>query len=124
MKTIYVADDGTQFYDERKCLLYEASKALEKGKGIIFGRDENGNELDYSSPSFIIDAAFIACKTPKAVELFNQRQDDEELGIDDIREPTAYYWDENILQWRYAQPCINYLNQRIRLLKRILNDLR
>ena len=75
-KTIYIADDGTEFDNEDECLRYESKIALsELGDRILFF-DENRRPLELSCDNYE-KCFYIVIKDESAISHFISTMEDE-----------------------------------------------
>ena len=67
-KIIYVADDGTEFEDDRECLAHERRLQVDAFGDHLRLWDENMKPLDPTEEDALTDAYFIYADTPEARE--------------------------------------------------------
>ena len=72
----YVADDGTKFDDEYKCIRYERKKKLEKCKDEFVLYDE-GKNIIFPEEANVEQICVIVIKTPLAAECVGEWFEDK-----------------------------------------------
>ena len=101
IKTIYIAEDGTEFSDEKECLIYENGKLKRKQafKNKIKAFNSGGKPLDTSSKNWFTSAYTIKFEDSEVMHEFARLlQDGEQEEID------AYDPDLGEYLWHLMEP--------------------
>ena len=101
IKTIYIAEDGTEFSDEKECLIYENEKLKRKQafKNKIKAFNSGGKPLDTSSKNWFTSAYTIKFEDSEVMHEFARLlQDGEQEEID------AYDPDLGEYLWHQTEP--------------------
>ncbi len=100
IKTTYIAEDGTEFSNEKECLDYENEKLkrIKLFKNKIKAFNSNGKPLDTSSKNWFISAYTIAFESTEAMHEFASLLQDYEDDID------AYDPDLGEYLWHQTEP--------------------
>lgn len=70
---VYFADDGKEFFDEKKCLEYERKKYRENIKDLnVKIWDENFVKLPLNEETNFDDICYFKCETDKDFDKFNK----------------------------------------------------
>lgn len=101
IKTTYIAEDGTEFSDEKECLDYENRiiKRIELFKNKIKAFNSNGKPLDTGSKDWFPSAYTIVFENTEAMHAFaGLLQDNHEEDLD------AYDPDLGEYLWHLMEP--------------------
>lgn len=85
MRTIYEAEDGTQFDSETECAVYELQITQ------MCGFDYDGKEIYYDE-TFVGDAEIVWLGNQSAVDIFCRDCDRDNLARSAVTAPGIYYW--------------------------------
>lgn len=126
MTTIYIAEDGKQFYDEDECIQYERERVYSGVNSAIKGLTPDGKPLAFSDPNFCDSATSVYLASEKAVEVFKKRCDNEGINNSGIDEPGVYVWndcDYPLENYTWLSLCgvISYYEDEIAKLREIEN---
>ena len=98
-KTVYIADDGKVFYNEKYCWEYEYQ--LKEKTLKMYGA--NFEKADVAS------AAYVHLATPEEVSLFKDVSKYRGFGTDGVNEPGLYILTPDEY-WVNITPAITYFN--------------
>lgn len=113
-KTIYIAEDGTEFDDDFDCKKYELEL---QGKGlniICLDRDKDPIKLGDTG-----DVFYVNLPTQRCVEYFNKIA--EYYGYPTIETIGEWFYDESQEEWSSIYAEIEYLQYKINELKSLFN---
>lgn len=105
MKTLYIADDGTEFYDEIKCQSYEWGLQFQGKDGVISGLDREGKKIKFSNldDNFCEKVMVVKFDTEEAVDCFKERSGGEGFLYDGITKPDFYIWGDMVDDGYYEE---------------------
>ena len=122
-KTIYVAFDGKEFYDENECKRYESKKLQDKyGKDLLVYNEDGelialNNDYGLSQSS-----AYIICKSEKALNYLNKIFDYN--GVNNVdydgKFPVSFYYDFMTDKWKEIATHIKELQDEIDILSKYI----
>lgn len=103
MKIIYRADDGTEFYSEDDCAMYE--RKLEYGKRNLKSRffDKKGKEMDNTDIEDCYERAWYAEFASLEEAEFYDKETSELIGntyFDNKPCAGRFYYDQEDVKWR------------------------
>lgn len=112
MKTLYIAEDGTQFLDESECEEYEKQLMCDKYSNVIFGLNEDGDEIDFDE-DFFANAATIFLGTQDAVDFCYEHCDEIGISCYGIDGPGYWIYDYDLRKYKSAKTVIEDLTAQI-----------
>ena len=114
----YVADDGTEFDNEKECLEYESHINDIKKCFVLYGEKLNKLTNDSSESVYYLHIL------EKPVEVATYLYDEYGLGfnIEAVDRIGIYYYDDNGL-WKYVDDVIKDYTNRINELKSIATQI-
>ena len=129
MRVIFEAFDGTRFFDEDKCRLYELKHEAEKAEKNMVLLDLYGRVI--TEPFFEIDfneVFTIAIGNQETAEFLETYFD--EINMDKpqngFKENTVYWWNDKKLEWSNVaeeiadlEEEINFFQEKLSLLEQI-----
>lgn len=124
MKTMYVAEDGTQFWSEEECLDYEYAEKCRKWGPYIRGLDAGGDLLGFDTPGFIHKVSAIYCGTDEAAKVVIETGECNDFQTDGIEGTGIYVWDTGFACWVSLRDKMAEINQELDELKDIAKKFR
>lgn len=121
MKTIYIADDGTEFEDEDECLEYEKlqSEKMQKMLSEIHAFTEKEHEIkvgngprEYDIENMLMEVIYVTFDSDEARHFFDEQQ--EYYGYRPIHEFTSckdgdvFIYKDGADEWESAMEMIDH----------------
>ncbi len=105
MKTLYIADDGTEFDNKTQCQDYEWNLQFQGKDEVISGLDKKGKKIKFSdrNDDFCERVMVVKLDTKEAVDCFKERSGNEGFSCDGITKPSIYIWGEMIEDEYYEE---------------------
>lgn len=105
MKTLYIADDGTEFDNEAQCQNYEWGLQFQGKDEVISGLDREGKKIRFSNRNddFCERVMVVKLDTEEAVDCFKDRSGNEGFSCDGITKPGIYIWGEMVEDEYYEE---------------------
>lgn len=115
MRTVYIADDGTEFDDDFECEKYEYKCDFKNNNIIILDRE--GEILDSSDDINFNFCHYIKVKSFKDLDILQKIYEYNEFNVpNDIGE---FYYDDESDYWYLIDDKIEELNDELNKLKNI-----
>ena len=111
MRTVYIANDGTEFPTEAECVIYEQTlfNLLTELYVNVYAYDSNGMTIDFDEDYLeenFEDIAFVQFGSKDAISIFMEKADD--FGFGDIEKDIGktvavmerYFYDYDKNKWK------------------------